>query len=273
MTDTFLHPAASAFDAIAPVFDSKFGAWASVAAQRRAVRAALLQRFPSAGHILEIGGGTGEDALFLADRGFRVHLTDASPAMVAIAAQKLSPQGSCAQAVACEEMERFAEQRQLAGEPMFDGAFSNFAPLNCVRDLRPLAKGLASLLKPGAAAMLVLFGTCCPMEIIVEILRSKPHEALRRFRRGAAPARLAEHRFEVFYHRGSDLRDAFEPWFELEKKIGIGIFVPPSASEPWISRHPRLLAGMEIADDLLARPFAVFGDHVLYQFRRKHDSH
>ncbi len=54
---TSLSPAASAFDAIAPVFDSRFGSWASVAAQRRAVRAALLQQFPPGGRILEVGGG------------------------------------------------------------------------------------------------------------------------------------------------------------------------------------------------------------------------
>lgn len=269
MTNASLRPAAFAFDAIAPVFDDRFGAWASVAAQRRAVRAALLQQFPSTGHLLEVGGGTGEDAVFLAERGLRVLLTDASPAMVDIARQKLSPLGSCAQVVAGEEIERFAEERRLAGEPPLDGAFSNFAPLNCVQDMRSVAKGLASLLKPNAVAMLVLFGTCCPAEMFVETLRGRPQNALRRFGRGAKPARLAKREFEVFYHRASGLRRAFEPWFELERKIGIGIAVPPSAAEPWISRHSRLLANMEAFDRVMARSLASLGDHVLYQFRRR----
>ena len=220
------------------------------------------------GHVLEVGGGTGEDALFLAERGFRVLLTDASPAMVDVARQKLSPLGSRAEVVAGEEMERFAEERRVAGESLLDGVFSNFAPLNCVQDIHSVAKGLALLVKPGAVAMLVLFGTCCPGEMLVETLRGRPQNALRRFTRGAAPARLAKRNFEVFYHRGSDLR-AFEPWFELERKIGIGVAVPPSAAEPWISRHPRLLANMEAFDRVMARPLASFGDHVLYQFRRR----
>jgi SAM-dependent methyltransferase len=269
VTDMSLRPAAFAFDAVAPVFDDRFGAWGSVAAQRRAVRAVLLQQFPPNGHVLEIGGGTGEDALYLAERGFRVLLTDASPAMVDIARQKLSALGSCAKVVAGEEIEVFAEQRRLAGEPLLDGAFSNFAPLNCVQDLRSVARGLASLLKPGAVAMLVLFGTCCPGEMIVETLRGRPQSALRRFTRGAAPARLAKRNFEVFYHRGPDLRRAFEPWFDLERKVGIGVAVPPSAAEPWISRHARLLANMEAFDRRMARSLALFGDHVLYQFRRR----
>jgi SAM-dependent methyltransferase len=269
VTDTSLPPAAFAFDAIAPVFDDRFGAWASVAAQRRAVRFALLEQFPPQGHVLEIGGGTGEDAVFLMERGFRILLTDASPGMVNIARQKLSAFGSSAEIVPGEEMERFAEQRRLAGEPLLDGVFSNFAPLNCVQDIRRVAKGLALLLKPGAVAMLVLFGTCCPAEMFVETLRGRPQNALRRFRRGATPARLAKRDFEVFYHRASDLRRAFQPWFELERKIGIGIAVPPSAAEPWISHHPRLLAHMEAFDRVMAGSLALFGDHVLYQFRRK----
>ncbi len=269
MMDVSLRPAAFAFDAIAPVFDDRFGAWASVAAQRRAVRAALLQQFPPMGQVLEVGGGTGEDAVFLAERGFRVLLTDASPAMVAVARQKLSALGSSARVVAGEDLELLAEDRRVAGEPLLDGAFSNFAPLNCVRDIPSVARGLASLLKPGAVAMLVLFGTCCPGEMLVETLRGRPQNAARRFARGAAPARLAKRNFEVFYHRASDLRRAFQPWFELEGKTGIGVAVPPSAAEPWISRHLGLLANMEAFDRVMARSLALFGDHVLYQFRRR----
>ena len=133
MTD--LRPPALAFDAIAPAFDSRFGAWHSVAAQRRAVRAALLREFPAGGRILELGGGTGGDAVFLAERGFDVLLTDPSPAMVALAKAKLAPLGAQAEIAAGEEMEIFAANHLSTGGALFDGAFSNFAPLNCVADL------------------------------------------------------------------------------------------------------------------------------------------
>jgi len=269
VTDLSLSPAAFAFDAIAPVFDERFGAWGSVAAQRRAVRAALLEQFPSRAHVLEIGGGTGEDAVFLAERGFRVLLTDASPAMVQISRRKLNSYGSFAEVIAGEEIGLLAKRRREANEPLLDGAFSNFAPLNCVQDIRVVAEGLAFLLKPGSFAMLVLFGTCCPAEMLIETLRGRPSNALRRFRRGAAPASLAKRKFQVFYHSASDLQRAFEPWFELKRRIGIGVAVPPSAAEPWISRHPRMLANMEAFDRVMAQPLAWLGDHVLYQFRRR----
>jgi SAM-dependent methyltransferase len=263
-----LRPAAIAFDAVAPTFDSRFGVWHSVAAQRRAVRAELLRVFPKGGRILELGGGTGVDATFLAEHGFEVLLTDPSPAMVELAKAKLAPLGSQAEIAAGEDMEKFAAHHLGERGVQFDGAFSNFAPLNCVADLGPVALGLARLLKPGALAMLVLFGTFCPAEMIVEVLRGRPQLALRRCKRGAVPARLAKHEFEVLYHRRAELMDTFAPWFALERRVGIGVAVPPSAAEPWISDRPHLLAVMEMFDRRFARPLAMLGDHVMYQFRR-----
>ena len=265
-----LRPAAAAFDAVAPNFDSRFGAWHSVAAQRRAVRSELLRVFPPGGRVLELGGGTGEDAAFLADRGFEMLLTDPSPAMVELARAKLKPLGARAEIAAGEEMEEFAARYLAAGGEQFDGAFSNFAPLNCVADLGPVARGLGRLLKPGASAMLVLFGTFCPGEMIAEVLRGRPQQALRRYQHGGVPARLARHEFEVVYHRRAELQRAFAPGFVLEQRRGIGVAVPPSAAEPWISEHPRLLAAMEAFDRRFARPLAMLGDHILYQFRRTH---
>lgn len=263
-----LRPAAVAFDAVAPGFDERFGAWRSVAAQRRAVRTALLRAFPAGGHILELGGGTGEDATFLAEHGFNVLLTDPSPTMVALANAKLALLGSKAAIASGEELVDFAANHLSAGGALFDGAFSNFAPLNCVADLRPVAHGLAQMLKPGAPAMLVLFGTFCPGEMVTEVLRGRPHEALRRFKRGKVLARLAKREFHVVYHRRAGLLRAFAPWFVLEKSLGIGVTVPPSAAEPWISEQPRLLDTMEKLDRVLNRPLARLGDHILYQFRR-----
>jgi SAM-dependent methyltransferase len=263
-----MRPSVAAFDAIAPIFDQRFGPWLSVAAQRRAVRGALLREFPKRGHILELGGGTGEDAAFLATAGYDVLLTDPSPTMVALAQTKLSPLGAHAEIATGEELEDFAAHHRSTGGKPFDGAFSNFAPLNCVVDLGPVARGLAKLLKPGAPAMLVLFGTFCPGEMLTEVLHNRPDQAMRRRKRGPLPARLAKREFPIVYHRKVALMRAFAPWFVLEKRLGIGVTVPPSAAEPWISNQPRLLSAMEMLDRVLSRPLAFLGDHVLYQFRR-----
>jgi SAM-dependent methyltransferase len=223
---------------------------------------------PKGGRVVEIGGGTGEDAAFLARSGYKVLMTDASPTMVDHALGKLGPLGARAEVAAAEDLEHFAEQWMCGGQEQFDGAFSNFAPLNCVVDLEPVARGLARMLKPGAPAMLVLFGTFCPGEMITELLRRRFDQVLRRNRRGPIKARIGQREFEVVYHRRAALKRAFAPWFLLEKTLGIGVAVPPSGAEPWISGHPRLLSALEDMDRVLALPAAMLGDHVLYQFRR-----
>jgi SAM-dependent methyltransferase len=260
--------AALAFDTVAPHFDTRFGGWQSVAAQRRAVRRALLATLPRGGRVLELGGGTGEDAVWMAQNSFEVLLTDASPAMVAQASRKLAPYGMKADIAAAEDLPGFA-RRQLARDgELFDAAFSNFAPLNCVENMSPVAQGLAALVRPGGHAILVLFGCHAPGEIITETLRGRPRQAWRRFARGPKPARINGRPFTVIYHRRRALMEAMMPWFRLSRRTGIGIFVPPSAAEPWISTCPRFLQVLEALDRLIEHPLAARGDHILYQFER-----
>lgn len=261
MPATTLAPAAHAFDAVAETFDERFGGWRSVAAQRGAVRAALEAAFPPGARVLEVGGGTGEDALWLADRGREVLLTDASPAMVRIAAAKLAGTSARARVAAAEGL-------AALDEPPMDGAFSNFAALNCVPSLDPVARGLARRVRPGGAALLVLFGPCSPGEVVVETLRGRPGAAFRRRARGDVSARLGGREFTVRYHRPAEVARAMAPWFRPVRRLGIGVFVPPSAAEPWISRHPRLLRALEALDRAAARQLALLGDHLLYHFER-----
>jgi SAM-dependent methyltransferase len=262
-----LPPAAAAFDQVAPRFDERFGPWLSVAAQRRAVRRRLAAAFPLGASVLEIGGGTGEDAAWLMDQGRRVFLTDASPSMVAVASRKLAGR-AYAEVWPAEEMEALAAERESRGETPFDGAFSNFAALNCVSDLRPVARGLARLLKPGAPALLVLFGPFPPAEVVTELARRNPSAAFRRLAKGDVAARLGGRDFTVRYHRPREIARAFAPWFRPHRTRGIGVFVPPSAAEPWISRHPRLLSVLETLDRAVEAPLALLGDHVLYHLVR-----
>lgn len=256
-----------AFDAIAQDFDARFGSWLSVAAQRRAVRRVVRKVLRPGCSILELGGGTGQDAHWLSSHGYEVLLTDGSPAMTAVAGRKLAGLRASVEQLTCEDLELFAD-RHLQSNEAFDAIFSNFAALNCVQDLSAVARGMSRLVKPGGCAILVLFGTFSPGEMITECLRGRPEQSFRRMVRKTVVARVGGNQFEITYHRSKVLRRAMQPWFRLSRRAGIGVFVPPSAAEPWISRHPRFLSMLESMDRLAARPFAVFGDHILYCFKR-----
>ncbi len=261
--------AAAAFDAIAGDYDARFGAWRSVAAQRSAVRAELIRTFPPGSRVLEIGGGTGEDAVWLCERGRSVTYTDASPRMTSIAREKLlRTEGSAgAYAVAADDIGSVSLGSDAALQT-FDGAYSNFAALNCVRDLRPVAEGLARLLRPGAPALLVLFGALPPGEILVQTAQGRPRAGLRRLARGDVMAGIGGRRFRIRYHRTGTVRGAFTPWFRLVRRVGIGVFVPPSDAEPWISGHPGLLRLLQRLDRHVGRRLPTLADHVLFELVR-----
>lgn len=152
----------------------------------------------------------------------------------------------------------------------FDGAFSNFAALNCVPNLIPVGTSLARLIRPHGMAVLVVFGRFSPGEIAVEVARGRFSNAFRRLRRDA-PASIGGRTFTIRYHGARDIHRAMSPWFRLVSRTAIGLFVPPSAAEPWISYRPRLLAVLEAADRLCARPLFCLGDHILFVFERRSD--
>lgn len=267
-----LPPAVRAFDQTAPRFDERFGNWLSVAAQRRAVMRYLVRTFEPGARLLELGAGTGEDALFLLGRGFQVTLTDGSPSMVEHASAKIREAGYADRApveqVVLEDLDRFVERVRERGSGRFDGVYSNFDALNCVPDIGSLARPLADLVRPGAPCILVMFGPWSIGEVVVELVRRNPRAAIRRFGGRPAPARIGTEHFTVWYPRPWQVARALSPFFKLRSLRGVGLLVPPSAAEPWISRFPRVVRAFEGIDRVLSRPLALLGDHVLLHFER-----
>src|SRR5262245_47655900 len=78
------------FDSLASRYDGDFAQRPIARWLRSRVQARLDAHFDAEHHTLELGCGTGEDALYLAARGVRVTATDASPAMLEAARAKLA---------------------------------------------------------------------------------------------------------------------------------------------------------------------------------------
>ena len=72
----------------------------------------------------------------------------------------------------------------------------------------------------------------------------------------------------MWYPSPREVAKALAPWFRPRALRGIGILVPPSAAEPWISKFPRALSAMAAADTVLSAPLALLGDHVLVHVER-----
>ena len=128
---------ASAFDGLAQEYDAQFTATTLGTLLRRMSWRHFERVFAQRESLLEIGCGTGEDAIHLASLGHRVLATDASLQMMRVARHKAERAG-CAHRIRFLwlPMERLGAE--LAGE-RFDGVYSNFGAINCAPSLDALA--------------------------------------------------------------------------------------------------------------------------------------
>ena len=260
-------PAARFFDRLAPEYDSIFTFSVIGRAQRDIVWQRALATFASGSHILELNCGTGEDALFLAKSGMRVTACDASAGMIQQASNRMATERPNATieflVMATENLDALPDNLR------FQGVFSNFSGLNCVRDIRSVAQQLAKRVEPGASLLLCLSTRYCLWEIAYYMLRGNWRKAFRRCG-GSTLARLGDLEFEVYYPTLVALRKAFVPWFHLRSVTGVGTAVPPSYLESWIAAHPRLLSMLDHIDAMVREwpGVRVLGDHMLVNLER-----
>jgi SAM-dependent methyltransferase len=124
---------AAAFDGLAQRYDAQFTATALGSVLRQMSWRRFEPAFAGRESLLDIGCGTGEDAIHLARLGHRVVATDASLQMVRMASRKA-------------ELARCAQHIRFCGRPWnnwvwnwpakFDGVYSNFGAIIARRTRR-----------------------------------------------------------------------------------------------------------------------------------------
>jgi len=204
---------AAVFDALAAQYDSLWSESAIGRRQRAAVWRCVDPLFQEGEHILDVGCGTGVDAVHFITRGLRVSGIDASPGMVAVAAGR----GVSARCLAIEDL------GTLRGS--FDGAISDFGALNCVADLEPVAASLGRLIRAGGYLAVCLAGRLCAWETLHYLRRGRLRKAFRRWHPAGSRASLG---VRVYYPTVRRLARVFGSHFHLVRWCGIGLLVPPS---------------------------------------------
>lgn len=256
-----------AFDELAPAYDEHFTSSVLGRRMRDAVWRRLDACFAPGERILELGCGTGEDALRLARRGLEVVALDRSPAMVEAAREKLERAGLAERVRLLRlSIEDWCAEPAAAGGP-FDGALSNFGALNCVGDLALTARALASSLRSGGCAVLVIMGPAVPWEWLWFLARGRPREAFRRLARGG----VAWRGLTVRYPAVGTVRREFRAAFDLRRVSALGAFLPPSYAEAWAARHPRLTSWLDRLERRAESwpPLPALADHCLFELERR----
>ena len=270
MTD-YYDRAAAAFDRAAAAYDREYSANPIMAWLTEDTFARLCRLFPAHSRLLEIGCGTGALAARLAEAGRTIVATDISPAMIA-QARRRSPAWPAADRLTWLTVPAGQVGEHVRGP--FDGAYSNFGPLNCEPDLPRFGAALAELLRPGATFMASVMNRICAWEIFWELARLRPRQAMRRLgsgwqmaRMSAGPAEPATELPVRFYSPG-EFAAAIGPAFRTEQVVGYPFIIPPPYLAARLPHAVERLAGLERRLCGLP-PFRSLGDHFLIVMRRK----
>lgn len=241
----------SFFDRLATSYDQTWTNTRIGRAQRNAVWRELDRFIRKGDRVLDLGCGTGEDALHFLELGAAVDAIDSSAGMVDAARRR----GVDARLLPIERVDELTSS--------YDLVLSNFGALNCVEDLARLREPLAKVIHPGGTLAISVINRFCVWETLYYGIRGQFRKASRRW----SGRTQTSSGLRVFYPSARAIRFTFRPEFCLIRDTGIGVTVPPSYVHGVPDRAIGLFGRLDssIGGSRMAR---ASGDHRLLIFER-----
>jgi SAM-dependent methyltransferase len=269
--DVVISKEASPFDALAADYD-RLEAENPIRQLMRSRSLAVLEKaFPPASALLDVGCGTGTEAIWLAQRGHRLTAVDSSPDMLDVLCRRAQVAGvkiaTCR--MSASELRTLAD---IDGDAIFDGAYSSFGALNTEPALEPPLAALARLVRPGGKVVLSVMNRWCVSEMALMVAGGRPKQAFRRYRPNLTVG-MRSSSVEVRYPSWPELRRALgQQQFRVMRVEALLPLLLPYAW-PAVARHASSYSMVARLDAAIAqhRPFSWLGDHLLVVAERRHD--
>jgi len=261
-----------AFDKQSEIFDKLYHNDTIIQYKRKRVREHVEKYLKPNSSMLELNAGTGEDAIYFASHGHKVHATDSSHGMIEKLCEKVRIQnlgtGITTEICSYTELENLRERKE------YDYIFSNFAGLNCTKQLDKVLDAFYYLLKPAGFVTLVVLPKFCLWEFLF-LLKGKFKTAFRRFsgNKGAS-AHIEGEYFQCWYYSPSFIRKHLKASFNLESLEGLCCLVPPSYLRGFAEKYPKTYTFLNKMENSLKEkwPWRVIGDYYIITLQKKpHD--
>jgi SAM-dependent methyltransferase len=267
MSDAQLLDTQRAFDSVAVDYDGPRGNNELIQRMRVRLWNTVQRELAPGSRLLDLGCGTGLDAVEFARHGYQVFASDWSPRMVERTRERAAAQGQASRVTVAHlgvhQLDR------LSGE--FDGIYSNFGPLNCAPDLAMVAGECARLLRPGGRLVFSVIGRICPWELGHYGLRGQWRRAAVRLARKPTAVGMNRHVIWTRYYLPREFYRAFAGHFALSSHRALSLFLPPPYLVEFHRRHPRACGWLGRLDDRLGGwpLLRGMGDHFLIVMRRR----
>jgi len=253
-----------AFDTYADNYDEHFTNSLIGQLQRKSVWQFLKPALYNVKCILEINCGTGHDAIYLANKGFKITATDASAGMIEVAKHKAEGYNNLSFI-----QSSFAGLTNVLTGSSYDLVFSNFGGLNCIdeKDLRKLSNDLHQLLNSNGKAALVIMGRKCLWEQFYFTLKGDIKKAFRRKSKTSIESSLTP----TWFYSPNEIAQIFGSKFTVQRVTPVGLLVPPSYLETWFNNKKWLLKLLAVIErPILHLPFlANYADHYIIVLTKK----
>jgi ubiquinone/menaquinone biosynthesis C-methylase UbiE len=260
--------AAEAFTRQSSIFDEIYSTNAIIQYKRDRVRKHAENFLKPGSNILELNAGTGEDAIYFAQKGHHVHATDISEGMQTELKKKRD--SAALHSSISTEICSFTELGNLKNKGPYDFIFSNFAGLNCTNELDKVLLSFNSLLKPGGAITLVVMPGFCLWETMLA-LKGQFKTAFRRFNsKNGVCAHIEGVYFTCWYYTPSYIKKILKNDFKLISVEGLCSIVPPSYMENFPKKHPKLFKWLSKKEEKYKGkfPWKNIGDYFIISFQK-----
>lgn len=261
--------AMEAFSRQAPAFDKLFRGDTIIQYKRKRVREHVERFIQPGSFMLELNAGTGEDAVYFAKKGHRVHATDISTGMQKVLRDKVNETGLNDRI--SNELCSFTELDNLQQQGPYDYIFSNFAGLNCTDKLDKVLTSFQSLLKQGGYVSLVIMPEFCWWELLL-IFKGKFRTAFRRFSgKKGTNAHIEGKNFRCWYYNPKYIRRRVKNGYDIMGFEGLCTIVPPSYLAHFAEKHPKWYAWLVKKEERWKTkwPWRATGDYYIITLQKR----
>jgi SAM-dependent methyltransferase len=257
-----------AFDGVAAGYHRANEENRTLCAMRQRARTAVETFVPRGAHLLDLGCGPGGDEEHFARQGYTVTAIDWSPSMAEAARRRVRDarlhDRIDVRHLGIHEIDRLAPD-------VYDAAYSNFGPLNCVADPEAAARLIADRVRPGGVLVASVIGRVCPWEFALYASKGSWARAGIRFARDLVPVPLEGRTVWTRYYTPRSFARLFaRAGFSVVWLRTLGLFVPPPYLQAFAGRHATLVDRLQRIEDRIGHWPGVraWGDHFLIVMRK-----